>query len=312
MRTDFSHLRVDQTAGEALEAIRSQPSEGRIIYFYVVDADNHLCGVVPTRRLLRSRLDTPIREIMIRNVVTLPPTATVLDACRSFATHRLLAFPVVEDGRILGVVDAGLYTDRVGDLDTGDQRDDVFELIGVHVVEAERGSPVVAFRSRFPWLMCSIVGGILSAFVAGIFESELQQAVALALFIPVVLAVAESVSIQSVSLALQVLHGEHPTLRSLAARLRREAATGALLGVVSAVIAAIVALVWLGNGVVVPCLLAGIAGGVTCAAVVGVAMPNLLRLLKRNPQVAAGPLTLVMADMATLLIYFNLARWLLG
>ena len=58
-------------------------------------------------------------------------------------------------------------------------------------------------------------------------------------------------------------------------------------------------------------LLGGIAGSVACAAVIGVAMPNLLRLLRRDPHVASGPVALASADMATLLIYFGLARWLL-
>lgn len=59
------------------------------------------------------------------------------------------------------------------------------------------------------------------------------------------------------------------------------------------------------------CILAGIAGGVTVAAVVGIALPN-VRLLQRDPQVAAGPIALAVADMITLLLYFNVARWLLA
>jgi magnesium transporter len=59
-------------------------------------------------------------------------------------------------------------------------------------------------------------------------------------------------------------------------------------------------------------LFGGITGGVICAAVIGVAMPNLLRLFAREPQVAAGPVALAATDMVTLVIYFSLARRLLG
>jgi magnesium transporter len=72
-----------------------------------------------------------------------------------------------------------------------------------------------------------------------------------------------------------------------------------------------VALLWLGRFRVALVLLGGITGGVACSAVVGVAMPNVLRLLRRDPQVASGPVALATSDIATLLIYFNLARWLL-
>src|SRR5262249_706995 len=133
--------------------------------------------------------------------------------------------------RIIGLVDVELYTSELSDIDRSERTDDLFQLIGVHLAEAKQASSLAAFRSRFPWLLCNIGGGVLAAFLSGIFEAELQQVVALALFIPVVLALAESVSIQSVSLALQALHGQPPTMRALAGKLRAEFATGVLLGV---------------------------------------------------------------------------------
>jgi magnesium transporter len=313
MRRDHSHIHVNQTVGEALEAIRLQQSEGRIIYFYVVDDENRLQGVVPTRRLLLNALHKKVADIMVREVVAISHHATVLDACEFFILHRLLAFPVVdEDRRIVGVVDVELYTTELSELDRSQQNDYLFQLVGVHLTEAQQSSPLIAFRSRFPWLLCNIGGGILAAFLAGVFEGELQRAVALALFIPVVLALAESVSIQSVSLALRVLHGQSPTWPSILAKLRAEAVIGLLLGGASALVVAVVAAVWLGQMNVVLCTLGGIAGGVSGAAVIGFAIPTLLHRLQLDPQVAAGPIALAVADMVTLLIYFNLARWLLA
>jgi magnesium transporter len=313
MRRDFSRLHVDQTVGEALAAIRQHPPEGRVIYFYVVDDDNRLQGVVPTRRLLLNTLDKNLAEIMVREVVAISGKATVLEACEFFILYKLLAFPVVdEDRRIVGVVDVELYTTELSDLDRSERNDYLFQLVGVHLTEAQQSAPVIAFRSRFPWLLCNVAGGVLAAFLSGIFEGELQRAVALALFIPVVLALAESVSIQSVSLALRVLHGQAPTWTSIFNKLRAEVVIGLLLGVASGVLVALVAAVWLGQISVVLSTLGGIAGGVACAAVIGVAIPNLLHRLRLDPQVAAGPIALAGADMVTLLIYFNLARWLLA
>lgn len=312
MRTDLARVRVNQTVGEAIAASRATPPEGRIIYFYAVDDQGRLEGVVPTRRLLLSDDATPIREIMVRKVITIPANASVLDACEFFLLHRLLAFPVLDDQRrLLGIVDVDLYTDELADLDRREDTDDLFQLIGVHFQESQQSSSFLAFRSRFPWLIANIAGGIVAAFLSGIFQAELERAVSLALFIPVVLALAESVSIQSVSLSLQMLHSRQPTLMSIARSLRVESLTGILLGVASAVVVAAVAFLWLGDATLVACLLGGIAGGVACAALIGVAMPNVLRLFNREPQVAAGPVALAITDMATLLIYFSLARWLL-
>jgi len=313
MRSDFARLALDQTVGEAIAAARALPPEGRIIYFYVLDAVGRLAGVVPTRRLLLSPDATPIRDVMVTRVVTIPAAATVLDACEFFLLHKLLAFPVVDDERrMLGIVDVDLYTEELADVDRRQDLDDLFQLIGVHFEDSHARSPVAAFKSRFPWLLANIAGGIMAAFLSGLFQAELEKAVALALFVPVVLALAESVAIQSVSIALQRLHGRPPSLGGILRAVRHESLTGMLLGAASAVAVALVALAWLGQRAVAAALLGGITGGVVCAAAIGVAMPNLLRLFAREPQVAAGPVALAATDMVTLVIYFSLARQLLG
>jgi magnesium transporter len=313
MRADFPRLKPDHTVGEAIAAARAAPPAGRIIYFYVLDAAGRLEGVVPTRRLLLSADATPIREVMVERVVTIPASATVLEACEFFLLHKFLAFPVVDDQRrMLGIVDVDLYTEELADLDRREELDDLFQLIGVHFEDSHARSPVAAFRSRFPWLVANIAGGIVAAFLSGLFQAELEKAVALALFVPVVLALAESVAIQSVSIALQRLHGRRPSVAGILRAVRHESLTGVMLGAASAVAVALVALVWLGQPTVALALFGGITGGVICAAVIGVAMPNLLRLLAREPQVAAGPVALAATDMVTLVIYFSLARLLLA
>src|SRR5262245_27451320 len=104
LRREFTPLRVNQTVGAALDWLRRHAPPGPIIYFYVVDADGRLQGVVPTRGLILHNPDTALDDIMIRRVVALPATSTVLDACEFFVQHRLLGFPVVDDGRrLLGV-----------------------------------------------------------------------------------------------------------------------------------------------------------------------------------------------------------------
>ncbi len=313
MRTDVPRLNVDQTVGEAMLAIRENPPESRIIYFYVVDEKNRLRGVVPTRRLLLSSPASSLREIMVKDVVTISNSSTVLDACEYFILHRLLAFPIVDcDGHLLGVVDVELYTDEISDIDRREGNDELFQLIGVHLDAIKPTSPADAFRSRFPWLLANIAGGLMAAFLTGAFEAELQKAVALALFIPVVLALAESVSIQSVSLALRGLSGQQPTIGQILRKLRLEVLTGLFLGVASGAAVALVALLWLGQWRVAVCVLGGIASSVVCASAIGLTMPNLIRLLNREPQVASGPVALACTDMVTLLIYFSLARLLIA
>ena len=122
-RKDFPLLDANMTVGEALERIRREGVGERVIYFYAVDEEKRLVGVVPTRRLLTAPLETALREIMVRRVVAVPANATVLDACEFFVLYKFLAFPVVdEQRRVVGIIDASLFAEEI--LEAGELRID--------------------------------------------------------------------------------------------------------------------------------------------------------------------------------------------
>jgi magnesium transporter len=301
------------TVGEALDHLRAHPPAGRVLYLYVVDAEGRLEGVVPIRRLLLSPPERPLADIMVRKVITLPAEATVLEACEFFIQHRLLAIPVVDETRrVLGIVDVELYTGEITQLGEVSQEGDLFQRIGVRLESMRGAKPLGAFRHRFPWLGCNLAAGTIAALLSGVYEKLLGEVVALAFFIPVVLNLAESVSSQSVSLTLQLLHGRPPSWSELVGKVRDEALTGSMLGLASGAVMAAIALAWLRLPLVSVCLLGGIAGGVTGAAVLGVLLPILLRWMRLEPRVAAGPMALAGADIITILLYLALASWLLG
>jgi magnesium transporter len=309
---DYVTLRAEHTVGQALAELRQRQPSGRILYFYVVDDQERLVGVVPTRPLLLNCEDRPLRELINTKVIAVPAEATVLEACEFFVMHRLLAFPVVDaQRRLVGVVDIDLYTREMADLERREGNDDLFQLIGVYTSPGPV-SPITSFRQRFPWLLTNIAGGLLAAWLSGFFEAELNKVVTLALFIPVVLALAESVAIQSVSLTLGFLHMGRPRWSDLLPRVSGEVFTGGLLGLSCGLVVALVALAWLGLPTVAISILGGILVGVTAAACAGVTIPAVLKLLHLEPSVAAGPIALASADLVTLLAYFSLARYLLS
>jgi magnesium transporter len=157
--------------------------------------------------------------------------------------------------------------------------------------------------------LCNIGGGILAAILSGFFDDVLTlRGAVYALFIPVVLALSESVAMQSVTLTVSRLRSGNVPGKVLARRGLVEGSTGLLLGIVSAVVLAVVAAVWLRDWGVAATLLGAVTSAVMLSAVVGYAVPSLLHRFRLNPNVAAGPIALAAADMVTLLIYFNLGR----
>ncbi len=312
IRQDFARLREGMTAHEALEALRREGIGEKIVYFYVLDEDRRLVGVLPTRRLLTAMPEERIGDLMIKRVIAIPKSATLLEACEFFVLHKFFAFPVVDaKRRILGVVDISVFTEEVFDIAEREQHEDIFETIGFHVSQVRDAGPLKAFRYRFPWLLATIGSGTVCALLASAFALTLAQSLVIAFFLTLVLGLGESVSMQSMAVTIQALHNSRPTLRWYVATLRREVATALLLGASCGLLVAAIVWFWLGAGW--PALVIGgsILTSLVMACLLGLSIPSLLHGLRLDPKIAAGPLTLALADILTLLFYLSIASWLL-
>jgi magnesium transporter len=303
-------LSRSQTIAEAMAVVRTSISKSDIHYFYVVDDQQRLVGVVPARHLLAADPTQRVEEVMIDEVVAIPSWATVLIASEYFASRRLLAFPVIHDnGQLVGVVDVGLFTTEVIDL-ARRTYDDIFQLLGVHATAML--TPWTSFMDRFPWLLSNIGGGLLCAVIASRFEVLLDHIVVLSLFIPIVLALAESVSMQSATLTLQNLSDDSIKPRRLLAALWKEARTAALLGASCGGVVAMVVILWRRDPLGALVIGSAIAASMVTACLFGVLLPTIVRAARVDPRIAAGPLVLASTDVVTLLFYLGLGAKLFG
>jgi magnesium transporter len=317
-RKDFPLLNASMMVGEALERIRREGVGERVIYFYAVDEQRRLVGVVPTRRLLTASLEMPLRQIMVPRVVAIPATATVLDACEFFVLYKFLAFPVVDgQRRVVGVIDANLFAEEI--LEAGDsegrQRSaavlspEFFEALGFRLEQIRGASTWRVFRFRFPWLLVTVTGGTLSAILAGFFQATLARSLVLAFFLTMVLGLNESVSAQSMSVTIHALRSVSVTWRWLATAFRREVATAALLGIACGLIVGVIAWIWRNDLRAAFVIGGSIALSLVTSCALGLGVPSLLHRFKLDPKIAAGPVTLALADFVALVIYFTSA-WL--
>jgi magnesium transporter len=314
-RKDFPLLDADMTVAGALERIRREGIGERVIYFFAVDSEQRLVGVLPTRRLLTASLETALREIMVRRVVAIPATATVLEACEFFVLYKFFAFPVVDaERRVIGVIDVGLFAEEIlqageSEAQSAPAREDVFEALGFRLEQIRGASPWRVFRYRFPWLLATVAGGTLCALLAGAFEVTLARSLVIAFFLTMVLGLNESVSAQSMSVTIQTLRSTSVTRQWFLTALRRELATAFLLGLGCGSLVGAIVWIWRSNGLAAFTIGASIALSLVSACLFGLAVPSLLHHLKLDPKIAAGPITLALADFFALLIYFTSA-WL--
>ena len=311
-RSDFAVLHQELTIQQVLDEVREQGLGEKIVYFYVVDDKDALIGVVPTRRLLTAPLDHRIADVMIKRVISIPQHATVLEACEAFVMYKLLAFPVVDkQRRITGVVDVNMFTEEVFDVVDQEHMDEIFETIGFRISQVREASPFRAFRFRFPWLLATILSGTICALLAGFYEVTLAQSLMLAFFLTLVLGLGESVSIQSMTLTIQALRHSRPTFRWYARTFLRETGTALLLGAACGVLVIVIATLWSGFNRVPTTIGVSILFVLSAASLLGLSIPTLLHALKLDLRIAAGPVTLAVTDISTLLIYFSLAAWLI-
>ncbi|HJT80691.1 MAG TPA: magnesium transporter [Chthoniobacterales bacterium] len=312
-RKDLPLLRADMRVTEALDTIRREGIGERIIYFYVIDDNERLVGVLPTRRLLTAPLDTTLQAIMVKQVAAIPSTATVLDACEFFVLYKFFAFPVIDaDRRVVGMVDVNLFTEEM--METEPERpvvrgDDFFEALGFHLAEVRDASPWRFFRYRFPWLLVTVASGTICALLARFFEATLAKSLVIAFFLTMVLGLNESVSTQSMSVTIQALRSVGVTWRWFAGAFRREFATAGLLGFVLGTIVGLIVWLWRDDTAGAFVIGGSIALSVVTACLFGLSVPSVLHRYKLDPKIAAGPITLGLADVFALLMYFTSA-WL--
>lgn len=306
---DFPLLQADSTVEDALEKIRREGIGERVVYFYAVDESQRLIGVIPTRRLLTAAPVTRLREIMVPRVVALPAEATVLEACEFFVLYKFLAFPLIDRERhVLGVIDADVLREGLLEseqTETGTAREDFFETLGFHITQVRDASPWRAFRYRFPWLLVSVGTGTVCAILAGAFQGTLEKSLIVAFFLTMVLGLNESVSMQSMTVTIQALRSANLTWRWFIVAFRREFATALFLGISCGLVVAMIVFFWRSDLRAALVIGGSIALSLLTACLFGLGVPSLLHRFSLDPKIAAGPVTLALADFFALLFYFS-------
>lgn len=299
---DYMQLFDWETVDESLSRIRAAHLGERIVYFYAIGKGDKLVGVVPARRLLVAEPDTLIRNVLIQPVISVPENATLREAFKIMAGRKLLAVPLVDqENRISGVIDIRNYSQEAIDFERREAAERMFQILGFHIESAQRGI-WPSFRGRFPWMLCNVASGLAAAAITGAYSGVLKTTVALAFFFSVVLGIAESVAMQSVSLGLQSLdHKGGPQ------GLLREMRMGPVLGLATGLLVGVVGWAAIGQPVIGAILAVSILLGATVGACLGLTLPQLVHRWNLDPKIASGPAVLALTDIVTLTAYLALA-----
>ncbi len=311
MTPEYVSLKEHLTVAQALERIRSLASITETIYYlYVTDAARHLIGILELRDLVTAQPEQTVGEIMTRDVVFVNTDTDQEEVVRIIQHYDFLAVPVVDtEQRLVGIV----TVDDVLDILEQETTEDIYTLGGVQ----SRGNNyfqtnlLTVARKRVVWLFILLITNTATSAVIRSQEDVLEQVVALAAFIPLLIDTGGNVGAQSSTVVIRGLNTNEVRINKSLKVIQRETIAGAFLGLMLGLVVTVWAYFLQGN------LAVAIAVGISLlaisvlASVSGAALPFLFRSLGLDPALMSAPFITTAVDVLGVFIYLTVARFIL-
>lgn len=311
MTPDVVALPANVTVARALEVVRAKGRDAETVYTLpVVGPAREFIGVVTLRQLVLAEPGRPVRELTDTDVARVRTTDPAEDAARLMQETNLIGLPVVDSESRL----VGLFTidDAVEIIEAADSEDIARQAGSTHWAGHYMYAGVLHLAgARAVWLLLLILAATLTVNVLQMFQAALEQVTALALFIPLLVGTGGNAGAQAATAAVRAIAVGELRPSDLPALMWRECRIGALLGVMLAAVGLVVGSITAGGQVA---LVVGLTLVVICvwAAIVGATMPVLARQVGIDPAVVSAPLVTTLVDATGLIIYFLIARAVLG
>jgi magnesium transporter len=315
MTTEFVQLDPRMSVREALDHIRTVAQEKESIYAcYIMDPQTErLLGAVSLRDLVMAQLDRPVTEVMRRKPVTVNALDDQELVAKKIGKYNLLAVPVLEnDGSVVGFV----TVDDVIDVLIEEQTEDILRMAAVQPGALDKpyfDNPIFrVVRKRIGWLLLLFVAGTLTSAVLHRFEDELAAVVALAFFIPLLIGTGGNAGAQTVMTVIRSLSLGEVGVRQAWRVVLREATTGMLVGLMVGMVAFGQALLW--SAPLALALTVSVTMFAICiwSTTVGSLIPIAAERAGVDPAVLSAPLITTLVDATGLVIYFTIAKIILG
>ena len=281
----------------------------RVHSIYVVDDEDRLKGRLSLKDLLTTSSRTPVSDVYIRKLNSVKVDTEDVEVARIMQKYDLEAIPVVDEmGRLVGRITIDDIVDVIKD-----EADEDYQLAAGISQDVEADDSIFEHtKARLPWLVLALLGGFISVKVLGLFEGAMLEHGNLFFFTPLIAAMAGNVGVQSSAIIVQGL-ANNTLSGSLFNRLVKEVSLSLLNGVILATI------LFLGShfllnveiiiGVIVTIALISV---IIIASLIGTFIPLLLDKFGIDPALATGPFITTSNDICGILIYFSIAKMILG
>ena len=319
MTPDYVRVRADWTIDKVLEHIRRYGHNAETInWVYVIDKDSKLIDDIHIRELILADPEKTISELMDNEYIALYAADDQEEAVRVMNRYDRTALPVVDSlGLLVGIV----TVDDIADIAEEEFTEDVQKLGGMEALDAPyMSSPVLSmFKKRGGWLAGLFLMQVFTISIMGFFDEQLNKAVVLALFVPMIIASGGNTGTQAASLLVRAIAVEEVTLGAWWKIMRKELLTGLCLGITLGILGMLVVWILSRTPMVDTPHLVPLAGTVGVAvfmiviwgSLIGSMFPLLLDRVGMDPAASSSPLVATLMDVSGLTIYFVVALILL-
>ncbi len=323
MNPRYASLRPEMTVEEGIRYLRNLTRfQAELIYqAYVVTPDNQLLGVVSLRQLFANPPNAKLADIMHKGegMVKIPADMDQEEIAKLFKKKSFSALPVVDaKNRIIGIV----TVDDVFKVFQEEATEDIQKIGGMEALDAPYFSTAFLHlvKKRAGWLLALFIGEMFTATAMGYYERQIERAVVLALFIPLIISSGGNSGSQASTLIIRAMALGEVRLKDWWRVFFREAAAGVFLGLILGTVGLFRIVLWPARhtlygehfflvGLTVSISLVGI---VLWGALAGSMLPFLLRKLKFDPATASAPFVATLVDVTGLIIYFSVASVILS
>ncbi len=308
MTTHYMSVADDATIGDALTMARTYPEDESIACVFVVDPYGHLVGVLTLRHMLRSLPETPVRDLMDADVISVRIGDDREDVAHEIQKYNFTVLPVVDEGNIL----KGMVTvDDAMDALEEEASEDIYRMAGTIARYPTKESVRLRLFRRLPFLLVTLAGGFVSAMVLSSSGANLQEVGALVFFIPVMAAMAGSVGVQSATVIVRGLALGDIDIGRVGRIILNEIRVGVLVALVCGSLAGLAGGLAFGDMSIGWIVLISMVLGVTAAAAISTLVPLLCEKFNIDPALASGPFITTINDICGLSIYMLVASLML-
>ena len=312
MTPDYVKVRKQWTCGQALQHLRwIAMNKETIYYLYVVDDENHLMGVVSLKDMVLADQDHPLWDLAEDEPIFARIHADQEEAAQLLRHYDLQALPVVDShNHIVGIV----TFDDLMDGQAEETTEDMQKMAAIVPTEKPYFETqfVEIFAKRVVWLIVLGVAGIFSASILRYYNYALEQIVALAFFIPLLMGTGGNAGSQMSALMIRSLATGEVVPRDYFRLLRREILMGIALGFCLSIVGFLIAWILKGDPYIGLTLGLSMVATITAANFVGFSLPLLFKAIGLDPAFMSGPVLTTITDVVGLVIYFNITKLILS